>query len=532
MSTVGWVRYARSKSIEQHVALIKEMSDKSVRDPELRQLAVKIVSGSVVWKRNPRTGKDEGYIKAWDKFFVAPPDETCPPRDDECEIVRIWNFVVRNFRYVYDPAAIDTFASGKMSLDAGGGDCFPVDTLVLRDDGRMVPISTIQVGDRVHDGQTFVDVLKTWDRGLKDIVHIGLNNGATLALSDQHKVLRVPRGDYTNPNTGKVLRGKSPGKLGTEQECRVEELVLGDDLLQPREFGGGSVELSPDDAYLVGAYLAEGCKYGKKRDSEGAWKRDYVSMAGVANSKMLRERVMAILQARGVHFLEYERELRFNLSDVPVLAELDLGTTALDKHLPHLDWGPQTVVNIVAAMEQGDGGVATNGANVVYSTVSAELALQYRVLKRMLGQSTHTKSLKEHGGFGDNAIHRVTVRVSDKQRPWAQIQSLAFASEQGACVDIMTSSGRVYLPESDVVVRQCDDAQILFTALLKAIGFTMRARVIATSDEPNNWVHIYPLVGLPKDNPKRWLPLDCTVTKFRPGDEWHDIAKHIDFEMG
>lgn len=123
MSTVGWVRYTRSKSIEHHVALIKEMSDKSVRDPELRQLAVKIVSGSYLWKRNPRTGKEEPYIKAWNSYFRVEPRDVCPPRDDECEVVRLWDFVVSNFRYVYDPSQIDTFATAKMSLEAGGGDC-------------------------------------------------------------------------------------------------------------------------------------------------------------------------------------------------------------------------------------------------------------------------------------------------------------------------------------------------------------------------------------------------------------------------
>lgn len=531
MATVGWVRYARSKSIEHHVALIKEMSDKSVRDPELRQLAVKIVSGSYVWKRNPRTGKDEPYIKAWNSYFVVPPDEDCPPRDDQCEVIRIWNFVVRNFRYVYDPSSIDTFATAKASLEAGGGDCFPVGTKVLRDDGRIVPIETLNVGDFIHDGQGFVEVLKTWDRGLKPIVRIGLNNGDTLRLSDTHKVLCVPRGDYTNPTTGKVARGGSPGKAEAAEECRVHDLKLGDDLLQPREFGGGVVELSYDDAFLVGAYLAEGWKFGKRKKA-GGYDRIYGGIAGVANGKYIRERTLEIFERKGIPHEVNARQITFKVEDVPILAELDLGYDALTKHLPHLDWGPRTVAAIVAAMEQGDGGIATNGVNMVYSTVSAELALQYRVLKRMLGQSLSTKCVVEHGGLGTNPIYRLTVRASDKFRPWAQVRSLEQEADEGACVDIMTSSGRVYLPEADVVVRQCDDATILFAALLKAVGFRVRARVISTSDDPSNWVHIYPLVGITKDNPKSWMPLDCTVTEYRPADEWPDIAKKLDFEMG
>lgn len=118
------VRHTSSKSIDGHLKLIREMVSKSVRDPETRQLAVKLVSGSYVWKANPRSGKQEPYVKAWNHFFIAPSTEgPCPTRDDECEIVRLWDFVVLNFRYVYDPDEVDTFATAKLSLEAGGGDC-------------------------------------------------------------------------------------------------------------------------------------------------------------------------------------------------------------------------------------------------------------------------------------------------------------------------------------------------------------------------------------------------------------------------
>lgn len=525
------VFYARSKSIQEHVGYIIKTKNRSIRDPEVRQLAVKIVSSSYVWRANPRTGVQEPYLKAWNRYFIGEKTPICPPRDDQCEIVKIWNFVVRNFRYVYDPATLDTFATAKLSLEAGGGDCFPVGTLVLREDGRIVPIETIQVGDFIHDGVSFVEVLKTWDRGLKPIHAMTLNNGDVLRLSDTHKVLRVPRGDYTNPNTGKILRNATPGRYESAEETRVYDLKVGDDLLQPREFGGGSIELSEDDAFLVGAYLAEGCKTNGGRDSDGVLRRSQVSIAGISNGKGIRERVIDILSRRGVAFNSPSNAILFKVVDVPILAELDLGNTAIDKHLPHLDWGPQTVANIVAAMEQGDGGLSTSGKNMVYSTISTELALQYRVLKRMLGNSVAMKCLVEHGGAGKNPIYRMTVRVNDKFRPWAHVKAIAVEDEEQECVDIMTASGRVYLPESDVLLRNCDDATILFSSLLESIGFHTRCRVISTPDEPENWVHIYPLVGVPKDDPSDWLPLDCTVSGYKPGQEWPKIAKLIDFEM-
>lgn len=116
-------RNTRSTSIEDHVSKIIEMKDKSMKDPEVRQLAVKIVSGSYVWKPDPRTGKNQPYINAWGKSFRATTGDACPPRDDGCEIMKIWNFIVLNVRYVYDPLHTDTFCTAKVTLEAGGGDC-------------------------------------------------------------------------------------------------------------------------------------------------------------------------------------------------------------------------------------------------------------------------------------------------------------------------------------------------------------------------------------------------------------------------
>lgn len=118
------VFYARSRSIEEHVGHIIAQKNKGRSDPELRMLAVKITSSSYIWRADPRTGKQAAFIKAWDKWFLAPRDrDVCAPRDDGCEIVKIWDFVVQNVRYVYDPNFADFFATTKYTLEMGAGDC-------------------------------------------------------------------------------------------------------------------------------------------------------------------------------------------------------------------------------------------------------------------------------------------------------------------------------------------------------------------------------------------------------------------------
>lgn len=116
-------RLGESNGLDEHVAHIKEQVDRSLEDGETRQLAVKLVSDSYDFAIDPRTGQDVQVVEAWGKTFYAPPGNPCPNRDDRCEIDRIWDFLVLNVRYVFDPAEIDTFCTLKETLLSGGEDC-------------------------------------------------------------------------------------------------------------------------------------------------------------------------------------------------------------------------------------------------------------------------------------------------------------------------------------------------------------------------------------------------------------------------
>lgn len=115
------VSFWRTGNIEGHMELMRRQVEKSLADPGLRDLAVRIVSRTYDWVDTP-TGRQPVVI-GWGKHFWAPLGPVCPPKDDACEIGDIWAFVVRNCRYVYDPDGTDLFATAKVSLLAGGGDC-------------------------------------------------------------------------------------------------------------------------------------------------------------------------------------------------------------------------------------------------------------------------------------------------------------------------------------------------------------------------------------------------------------------------
>lgn len=360
-------RVIETASIEDHARAIREMVDLSLADPETRKLAVKLASGGYDWVTDPRTGVSVPAVEYHGRYYrvsatgAAPP--VCPARDFNCEVRQVWNFIVLNTRYTGDADGYDDYQDLRTTLEAGGGDCFPTRTLVLREDGAMVPIGQIGVGDFVHDGRAFVEVLKTWDRGPKTVHRIRLSNRNTLRLSDNHKVLVVPRVARQGRSRTHLLGGDAanwgPGHADQVEEVRVRDLKVGMDLLQPREFGGGSVELDEDDA-------------------------------------------------------------------------------------------------------------------------------------------------------------------------WARIRAIEVEAEEDHCVDIMTSSGRVYLPESDTVVRQCDDMTIAFCALLRNLGHRCYARIISLDGQ--QWAHVYPLVEWPDGS--AFSALDATEPDKSPGWEWPTPAARRDFQMG
>jgi hypothetical protein len=96
---------------------------------------------------------------------------------------------------------------------------------------------------------------------------------------------------------------------------------------------------------------------------------------------------------------------------------------------------------------------------------------------------------------------------------------------------VATESGRIYLPQSDVVVRNCDDYSIVLSSMLQSIGYPVRLRVIKTHNA-SDWNHIYIQVGLPPGDPTHWMNLDGSENRpagWAPPDSMIDKVR--DFEI-
>jgi hypothetical protein len=103
--------------------------------------------------------------------------------------------------------------------------------------------------------------------------------------------------------------------------------------------------------------------------------------------------------------------------------------------------------------------------SITYNTVSRQLALQIRVLYRMLGVSTSLRYTPNHGGLGKHPIYRITPRLGKYKKPLKVTGIDEFL--EAFTYDIATESGYIYLPESDVVVHNCDDQSLFAVNRIK-----------------------------------------------------------------
>lgn len=494
-STTMRMRSFNIRTLEDRIAYLNSLADQGKRDPEIYAFARRAVGK----KCGGRWCIDEKDNLGEARALFGALRQSRPPRMSARDVAAassIFADIRRNVRYTSDIAGVDTYQKPAHTLSLRAGDCIPGGSLLLREDGIMVPIEQIKEGDTVFDGNGWAKVTKWWHKGVQDIRALGLNNGGVFLSTDGHRMFRVPRND------------QKVGVAQDAEEVLAKDLDIGDELLQPREMAfSESTTLSADEAFLLGVYIAEGSVRRRRVDGTVAC----VGIAGIADSKGYRERMIEAGERLGFTVKAHTKEVYLTDSGDTMHRLLDsCGTKAGVKRLPHVSWDPATAANILSGLD-ADGGMATNGTNFVFSTTSKTLSVQYRLLQRILGRSTSIKMVVEHGGFGENPIYRVTVRKDNQRRPWAKIRTIS-AAAPAHVYDIETDSGRFYLPEQDIVVHNCDDYSSLTCAALGSLGIPCRFKVIRTKGA-KDWNHIYAQAGFPRAKPVRWISMDASVNK-------------------
>lgn len=349
--------------------------------------------------------------------------------------------------YKSEPIGEENWLTYPVLLSMGAGDCLPLSTLVMRDDFEFVPMASLVPGTRIMGQGGWTTVTDAVVTGEKTILAIELGNGGVLRASPEHRLFRAD---------------------GTE--VRAEDVKVGELLLTSSEFiqpsgtyapfiEGPGKGIAPNDlAWLLGIYVADG------------WHEQYRFAISGRDGKPKEEqkrKVKGILDAVGIGTRWHERYLAVN---DPGLTRLfaPCGGHAPEKRLPTLAMSKEQVIATLSGLQADS--YTTSKGTTIYGTTSPTLALQIRVLHRMLGQSVHIKRWDDHGGLGTHPIYRIGVRTKDdvRQRS-AKVISVREMSDE-LCGDITTDQGRFWLPESDLIVHNCEDLACARVSKLWQLG--------------------------------------------------------------
>lgn len=479
------------------LGVIRKIAEMRGRDPRISKLAVSIVK---------RAG--------------------AKPREYEKQAAAILRWVQNpaNCYYANEPG--ERLQDPIYTLEAGHGDCLPENTLLLRDDHKMIPISQIEPGQRIWGKDRWSQVIDVWEKGRLEVDRIELTNGSSFDATPGHKVyvLGCEKHGAVCPKNSH----KGPGNTKIEAYVRipVSELREGMIMLVPEHVSYGQHEMEPDRAYIEGLYLSDGWVDGNTaRDGEQHVCRFAISgQDGCPKEKQKRD-VQAICERLGISTRWHRKYLAVN--DRAWAERLEAcGRHAYTKEALSISLTQESADALLRGI-LADSGLSRSGTRVFTST-SRALALQVRMLVRMQGYTCGEEYIPDHGGLGKHPIWRMNIRKTKQGEPKfypTRVKSISRGVGRQECYDISTDDHYVYLPEADVTVSNCDDSAALICSLFESIRLPWRlvlsgkdangqkVRYIEGTKVPPDvrWAHIYAMVGAPPYTPNVWWFCEPTV---------------------
>jgi hypothetical protein len=395
-------------------------------------------------------------------------------------------------RYKEDEAGREDWRDVLVILQRGFGDCLPISTLAMREDREMTTLGELKPGDRIMGLDGFVNVLEHAVTGKKEILAFELSNGCTLRCSPDHRLFR----DID----------------GMIEEVFARDVRVRDDLLTPSsipissedgiDWPASLMRLNEDDrAWLLGVFVADGWV-------DGECCRASISGLDGDIKEAQKRRVETLMISIGVRTRWHRKYVSINDREIAEFFAM-CGHRATNKRLPSVMLQSETVVRNVLAGLAADAGRSETGneeSSLIYGTTSPSLALQLRILHRMLGKSVSIRRTDDHGGLGKNPIYRVIPREKIKpgtaerrDKKFARVRSI---SDDGIdmCCDITVEGGKFWLPESDVIVHNCDNLIGWRVAELRVAG--------VAADPVIKWQHLTREIAIKLGYPARMLSPD------------------------
>lgn len=115
--------------------------------------------------------------------------------------------------------------------------------------------------------------------------------------------------------------------------------------------------------------------------------------------------------------------------------------------------------------------------------------------------------------------------VKENVRYSGDVAPIKMPDGQVEGIDLYQSARRTLI---DIKAGDCDDQSIAIATLLALNGITPRLRVMKES-KGDDWSHIFPLAGLPKNTPTSWVALDTTLPGSNHFGEEVPYAEALDF---
>jgi hypothetical protein len=353
-------------------------------------------------------------------------------------------------RYEEEPLGQEDWQDPATSVAIGTADCFPENTLLLRDDFALVPVESLCVGDRIWGRDRWTTVEAVVEKGNLSVDAVRLNNGDVVTLTGDHHffVARCP--EHGHWKTAKGLGYcNCPLQGRTIEKARLRELQANDVLVQPKRIDFGVDDsVSPERMYVEGLYVADGWHHKYKDHAVGF---SISGQDGCPKEEQKRE-VERICKAQNLHTRWHRKYIAVNDRAWAERMAL-MGGHAPEKHLLSLNL-PEAQAKQVLRGVMADSKV-NDSSGWTFTTTSRQLMVQTRVLQRMFGRSASVMYITNHGGLGKHPIWRLGVRESSDKL--LRVKQLECDVAERPCYDIQTSDHYVYLPEHDVTVSNCED---------------------------------------------------------------------------
>jgi hypothetical protein len=429
------------------------------------------------------------------------------PKDYLGEILAVRNFAAEKVRYSNDATGVEQVQDPQRTVEQileygkAVGDCFPEGTLLWGEGNRFVKIEDVRVGDKIWGLDKWSVVEGKADKGMLPVSLVRLNNGSEVPLTKDHKmyVLRCKEhghrvgGDWN-------MSGKCSCPKENRETIRipVSELVPGMVVDTPERLPFGDDEWAPELSYVDGLYVADGwcdpskgefCISGQDGCPKEAQKREVQSICALTGS--------------------YSRWNRKSLAikDSEWFARMSrMGHYAPEKHFLSLNLDEACAAEALRGV-MADSGANTHGNGRTFTSTSRELTCQVRVLHKMFGVTCSTRYIVNHGGLGKNPIWRLGVRSRREvgTEKLLRVKQVDHDVLMRPCWDIQTDDHKVYLPEHDVTVSNCDDVATFIGALCRQLGREVEFVVVGFG-APGNYSHVFTRVKEPKTG--QWIVCD------------------------